>query len=39
MNLTLCGSASVPERLNIIKIATARMLLGVEYIFCSRPDL
>jgi len=39
MNLTACGKVSVPEKLNIISMATARILLGVESIFLSRPDL
>src|SRR6266478_2536174 len=39
MNLTACGNATVPERLDIIRRTTARMFLGAEYIFLSRPDL
>jgi hypothetical protein len=39
MNLTACGNATVPERLDIKKSATARILPGAEYIFFSRPDL
>jgi len=39
INLTACGNAAVPQRLDRIRIATARILLGVEYIFFSRPDL
>jgi hypothetical protein len=40
MNLTDCGNAAVPERLDRIRSkATARILLGAEYIFLSRPDL
>src|SRR5260370_39293916 len=43
MNLTPCGNASAPKRLNIIKIATARMLPEAEYIFspartCNSPQ-
>src|ERR1700674_369144 len=40
MNLTDCGNAAVPERLDRIKSrATARIFLGAEDIFFSRPDL
>jgi hypothetical protein len=39
MNLTACGNATVPERLDIKTTATARKLRGAEYIFISRPDL
>src|ERR1700674_3798025 len=39
MNLTACGNATVPERLEIKSKTTAGMLRGAEYIFFSRPDL
>ncbi len=39
MNLTACGNASVAERHDIKKRATAGMLLEAEYIFLSRPNL
>src|SRR5882762_88721 len=39
MKLTACGSATVPERLDAKRTATARKLRGAEYIFLSRPDL
>jgi hypothetical protein len=37
--LTDCGNATVPEKLDIRRTATARKLRGAEYIFISRPDL
>src|SRR5712691_4930692 len=40
MNLTACGNATVPERLDMIKRrVTAGMFLRAEYISISRPDL
>jgi hypothetical protein len=39
INLTACGNVTVPERLDIKRRATARMLPRAEYIFFSRPDL
>src|SRR6266550_9361108 len=39
MSLTACGNATVPEKLDIIRRTRARMFLGAEYIFLSRPDL
>jgi hypothetical protein len=39
MNLTACGNASVAEKHDIKKRATAGMLLEAEYIFLSRPNL
>src|SRR5216684_3669406 len=33
MNLTACGNATVPEKIDKIRIATARMLLEAENIF------
>jgi hypothetical protein len=39
MKLTVCGNATVPERLETRTIVTARMLRRAEYIFISRPDL
>jgi len=39
MNLTACGNATVADRHDIKKRATAGMLLEAEYIFLSRPNL